>query len=229
MKLFFAELLRLMKKPAFFLAAFLTLGALWIGIGTDTQWLIQGAMTESQFVLAQAFSSKANALSLPLLSALPSAAAVWKELSGGSVRNVLFRSGKTTYFFSRCTVLPLSALSAQLLGILLFLVLVGALTGDFRFPASLILPRLLMTMTFALSGGIGAVIARDSACAYVIPVTLCFSLTILKARFFFNIQALDPLVLLTGAAGTLPILLGLLFLFFFGFLFILMREVRNYV
>ena len=229
MKLFFAEFLRLMKKPAFLLAVFFTAGALWIGIGTDAQWLIQGAFTESLPVLDLTFKSKANALSLPLLSALPSAAAVWKEFSSGSVRNVLFRSGKTKYYFSRCAVLPLSALSAQLLGILLFLVLVGALTGDFRFPASLILPRLLMTMTFALSGGIGAVIARDSACAYVIPVTLCFSLTILKARFFFNIQALDPLVLLSGAAGTLPILLGLLFLFFFGFLFILMREVRNYV
>ena len=229
MKVFLAEFLRLIRKPIFFCSAVLTAGALWIGMGTDARWLLSGSFSESQWLLDTTFKARANVLSLPLLSALPSAASVWQELSGGSVKNVLFRSGRREYLCSRTAVLPIVSFLSQLLGILLFLILVGALTRDSQFPLRLILPRLVLTMIFALSGGIGAVLAQDSACAYVIPVTLCFTLTMLKSRFLFNMKVLDPVALLSGEAGTLPGLLFLLLLFFFGFFLLLRKEIKRHV
>ena len=229
MKTFSAELLRLIRMPVFYITAVMTLLLLLFGIERGAFDLFQGYYSESRFILEQAFLSKANMISLPLLSALPSAASCQKEISQGVLRSVLFRTRKRTYLLSRCLTVSSAALLAQMLGILLFWALTAILTRDLYLPLGLILSRLCLTAIFSMVGAIGALLAQDSACAYVAPVTLCFSLSMLKSRFFTETDLMDPLYLMSAGKQAFPVLALSLIAAFTMFYLLLKKEVSEHV
>ena len=208
----------------FFLSAALTVCALWAGLGPESYWLLRGGRQEISWLMEKALAANANALSLPLLSVLPAGAQARKELSGGAVRNILFRCGTGKYLASRTVSLMLSAVLTQCLGVAGFAALLRIFT-DGSFSAGLIAPRLLSAIIFALTGSAGALVTRDAACGYVIPAAVCFSLSMLRSRFWTGAAWLDPVRWLAGGGGMVLFLTVLLAVLAGGYLLLLYWEV----
>ena len=168
-------------------------------------------------------------LSLPLLSALPASSAVQKELSNGYVRPVVFRIGMKRYLLSRLFSLLISSMLAQLAAVLLFIPFskIRFLMVDFSFMK--VLARMLTAGVFALLGSMGAVLTHDTACAYVMPMVLCFSLSLIRSRFLPEKQFLDPVRWLSGEGFSVLIPGSLFVLSCFVFLFYITKKVKQYV
>ena len=147
-------------------------------------------------------------LSLPLLSALPAASFFQKELASKSFRPVLFRCGLKNYLYSRVIGLLFITLLSMGCGMGLFLLLYRIFVMPFPvFTFQEILARLIAALFFALTGSTAAVLLSDSIFAYVFPVALCFSLSMLHNRFFYETDWIDPAWWLSGESRALIFLL----------------------
>ncbi len=221
------EMRRILRTRAFWAAALLTVFVLWAELGSEIYWLLHGATLSYGTLLQKALTGEGNLLALPLLAALPAAAAARRELSGGAVPAILFRCGRKKYLVSRFFSVVLGALLSQTAGILLFAGVLAVFLSPEPFPAALLFARLLIAAVFALTGSIAALLTRDAVCACVVPSALCFSLSMLRERFFTEAAYLDPLCWLDGGSFLFPAAL----LFFLSVLFFvsLSREVRRYV
>ncbi len=229
MTAFIIEVFRILKSKWFWLSATITVVTLWAGIGPDSYWLLQGAEMESAWLFQNAFTSSMNAIALPLLAALPGAALVQKEIRSGSVRSILFRVGMRRYLFSRVFSLLLVSVLSQLLGTLCFIIIIGIQTVDFAFPAACLWARLLSATIFAVVGSFGALLTKDTTCAYAIPIALCFALSMLRSRFMVEAAFLDPMCWLTGTPDKLLFMGVTLILLLTGYTLFLCREVKRNV
>ena len=129
---------------------------------------------------------------------------------------------------SRVLSLLIVAGLAQFIGLLGFALLVS-LSGQFIFPLPLVASRMLCAMGLALVGSAGALLVRDTVCAYVMPVVLCFSMSMLQARFWLEAKYLDLLVWLSGDPVEIGVLAGLVLVLSLGYGAYLYREVRRNV
>lgn len=217
------------RNKWFFISALLTTAALWMGMGSESSFIINGAQPDSHRLIELSFTANLNLISLPFLSALPVSSSPRKELACGAARNILFRCGMQHYLFSRTAVLIVISTLTQFTGIMAFVSLLGAITGKMAFPVKLTLARLICSALFSLMGSFGAMLTRDSACAYVIPVAVCFSLSMLQSRFLIEAEYLDPLCWLSGSQ-TMLFLLSILFTAALcGYTAYLYREVKKNV
>lgn len=228
MKALGTEILARCKNPWFLISVFLTVGSLWTGLGTGSYDLLHGTGVDGGALMEEACTASLNLLCLPLLAALPASSAARKELASGAFRNVLFRCGTRRYLMSRVLSLLIVAGLAQFIGLLGFALLVS-LSGQFIFPLSLVASRMLCAMGLALVGSAGALLVRDTVCAYVMPVVLCFSMSMLQARFWLEAKYLDLLVWLSGDPVEIGVLAGLVLVLSLGYGAYLYREVRRNV
>ena len=229
MTAFILEVFRILKSKWFWLSASITVVTLWAGIGPDSYWLLQGAEMESAWLFQNAFTSSMNAIALPLLAALPGAALARKELSSGSVRSVLFRIGTRKYLFSRVASLLLSSVAAQLIGAGCFIMILGFLATDFSFPITYLTARLICTEVFSVVGSFGALLTKDTTCAYAVPIASCFALSMLRSRFMIEAEYVDPLCWLSGTPDKLLFMGVTLVLLLIGYTLFLRREVKRHV
>ena len=118
----------------------------------------------------------------------------------------------------------LSTVLSQCLGVAGFAALLRIFT-DGSFSAGLIAPRLLSAIIVALTGSAGALVTRDAACGYVIPAAVCFSLSMLRSRFWTGAAWLDPVRWLAGGGGMVLFLTVLLAVLAGGYLLLLYWEV----
>lgn len=223
------ELGRQFRSRWFWISAVLTICALWAGLGTESWWLLHGAEMEAFGLLENTLTGSSNSLALPLLSALPCAAAARREINSGAVRHILFRCGLRAYLCSRTAVLLLVSVSAQAAGTAAFILLINVLAVTPAFPVHLFCARMLCTAVFALLGSLGALVTKDTTCAYAVPAAICFALSMLRSRFMAEAAFLDPLCWLTGNAALLPGLCGLLFVLTVVYISFLCREVKRNV
>ena len=229
MTAFIIEVFRILKSKWFWLSAAITVVTLWAGIGPDSYWLLQGAEMESTWLFQNAFTSSMNAIVLPLLAALPGAALAYKEIRSGSVRSVLFRVGMRRYLFSRIFSLLFASVLSQLLGALCFIIIIGILSVDLAFPMTYLLARLLSAAIFAVVGSFGALLTKDTTCAYAVPIASCFALSMLRSRFMIEAEFIDPLCWLSGAPEKLLFMGVTLVLLLNGYTLFLRREVKRHV
>ena len=223
----FAECRRLLRGKMFWAAVLLTVFALWTELGSEIYWLLHGAQLSFAGLAEKALTGEGSLLSLPLLAALPSAALARQELSGGAVSAILFRCGRAKYLISRFFSVLFGALFSQAVGILLFMSILTALLSPEPFSAALLGARMLSSAIFALAGGFAALLTKDAVSACAVPVVLCFSCSMLQARFWTEAVFLDPLSWLKGESFLFPT--ALLISFSLLYLACLSREVKRYV
>jgi len=230
MRAILADLRFSIRNKWFGITILATIVCLWLDLGTDTYWLLHGGAMNITDLLIKALEGRGSALSLPLLSALPCAGNALRELSSGATRPAVFRSGRTAYIVGKVTAVLFVSILAQAVGVILFcvLLLVFCPLETFAFPVAMIKAWLLSTTIFAFIGGIGALIAKDTVCAYVIPTAMCFALTMLASRFFTDVKYLSPLSWLSGE-GAIPLLCMLLAGITALYIAVLSIEVRRYV
>ena len=223
------EVFRILKGKWFWLSALFTVVTLWAGIGPDSYWLLQGSQMESAWLFQNAFTSSVNAISLPLLAALPGAALTRKELGSGSLRGILFRINMRKYLFSRVISLLFSSMAAQCIGAGGFILAISFLAAEFYFPLNFLIARVICAAVFAVVGSFGALLTRDTTCAYAVPIALCFALTMLRARFMIDAEFIDLLCWLSGAPDKLLFMGAVLVLLITGYIIFLYQEVRRNV
>ncbi|MBR0086231.1 MAG: hypothetical protein IJL98_00645 [Lachnospiraceae bacterium] len=188
MNAFFAEILMNLKSRWFWFTVFMTVLVLFLSHDRSSMNL--------------------TLLSLPLLSALPAASFFHKELASKSFRPVLFRCGLNNFLFSRVAGLLFITLMSMGCGMGLFLLLFRIFVMPFPvFTIKELLARLISSLFFALTGSTAAVLLSDSIFAYVFPVALCFSLSMLHNRFFYETDWIDPAWWLSGESQALIFLL----------------------
>lgn len=230
MKAVFLQNARVFKDKWVYVAALLTAVLLWADLGADASFLLYGSDIDTTGLITKAFTGKGNILSLPLLAALPFAANSYTEMRSGFTRLSIFRCGKKSYFLYKAIALVCATVFSQMLGIMVFCVIVGVLSQSFCFVSvSMLLQRLLTACIFALIGNVGAIVTKDTVSAYVLPVVTGFSLSMLRTRFFLDVIYLDPTNWLSPESGMLPFLI----LLFIGMILIstsvTMHGVKRYV
>jgi hypothetical protein len=223
-----------LRRPLLAVTAALTFWALWMDLGTTGSLLLSGdpGLTfDFQSTLALALAGPGNALSLPLLAALPAAAEALDELSCGAARMAVFRCGRPRYMFGQLIACLFLALLGQALGLILLSAALAALTvqGAEPFPWGPIAARMLAAGCFALIGGSGALLTGDSVNAYAVPTALSFTLVTLSDRFLPGVSYVHPLSWLAGGKVALVLLLFLLGAISGMYLTLLSREVKRYV
>lgn len=229
MALFKAELYRCAKNKWFYIAALLTVFALFLELGEEIYWLAHGSQMEISYLFERALTGRGNALSLPLLAALPCSAAAWREISGGAARNTLFRCGMRAYLASRATTLVLCSVASQIVGMGIFSAILSVITGGAALPVNLLVARLLSAAVFALIGSIGAFLSRDATSAYIMPVVMCFALSMIRKRFMVGAIFIDPFCWLQGGKNMLVFLGFLLISLLLIDVLLLYREVKRSV
>ncbi len=223
----FAEIRRILRSKTFWAAALLTVLTLWAELGSEIYRLLHGDPLSFAELAEKALTGEGNLLSLPLLAALPSAAAARQELGGGALPTILFRCGRKDYLISRFFSVLFGAIFSQTAGVLLFAAVLAAFLSPETLSAAMLFARLLSSAVFALTGSIAALTAKDAVCAYAVPAALCFSLFMLRARFFTESVFLDPLNWLEGESFLFS---AVLLLFLSALFFVcLSREVRRHV
>ena len=199
-------------------------------MGPDSYWLLHGADMDAGWLLETTFTSSANALALPILAALPGAAQARKEISSGAVRGILFRCGMPSYILIRVMNLLLVTVIAQGLGLALFLAVVVLCAETVTISLiSFVIARLLTTMVFAILGSLGALVTRDTICAYAVPVAIGYAANMLRTRFWVSAEWLDSLCWLTGSGPMLRVIGVVLLIAIVGYAVILRREVKRHV
>lgn len=229
MKILWQEFKRNFINRWFYITILLTVAALWLGLGTESYWLLHGAEMDLGWLLDTTFTSSSHALSLPILASLPGAAAVWKEINSGTVRNILFRIGMRWYILTRVMNLLVITVLAQCVGSFFFLLLIGLCTGGWVIPFHYISARLLSTVFFALLGSLGALLTKDTTCSYAVPVAIGFALSMLCSRFLPEAEWLDPVCWLYGDPSMMGMLLLVLFIITLIYMMILKQEVKQHV
>lgn len=227
MKALWTEIWIRCKGPWFWVSSLLTVATLWLGLGAEGDHLLQGMEAEGAWLMELAYTASLNLIALPLLATLPAASAARRELASGSLRTILFRCGMSRYLMSRAVSLIVVSVLSQLAGMMGFSILLAGLTGQFSFSADLVMVRLACTTWFALIGSMGALLMRDAVCAYVTPMVLCFSMSMLRSRFWIEAEYLDPAYWLSGQSDlALCVVVGLTLC---GYIVYLYREVRRNV
>ena len=230
-----SDIRNILRKGWFYITIFAVMVCLWLDLGTDSYWILQGDGTEPMHLLTKSLTSPGSVLSLPLLASLPSAAHAMQELLTGVARMSIFRCGYRNYILAKLLTVLLMATLAQIAGILLFITLLVVVASpspaNTPFPIYMLLARILSTTLFASIGGIAALLSKDTVSAYAVPTALSFALTMLVSRFFVEpkYQYLDPRTWLTGDKGSI-LLLGILLLFTsILYLLVLRKEINNHV
>ena len=203
-----------------------TIGCLWLDLGSDAYWLLQGSDADSMELLTKALSGPGSNLSLPLLAALPCAARAHLEFSCGAWRMVVFRCGHGRYIAAKLLSVLLTASLSQALGILTLTILLVYLcpTAYTDFPISMLAARVLTAMVFSAVGGASALFMKDTVCAYAVPTALSFSLGMLASRFLPSLPLLNPATWLLGSSRALLLLVILMMASAALYVFVLWKE-----
>ena len=227
MKALWTEIWIRCKGPWFWLSSLLTIATLWLGLGAEGDYLLEGMEAEGAWLTELAYTASLNLIALPLFATLPAASASRRELANGSLRAILFRCGMPRYLMSRAVSLIVVSVLSQLVGMMGFAIRLAGFTGQFSFSVDLVMARLVCTTWFALIGSMGALLMRDTVCAYVTPIVLCFSMSMLRSRFWIEAEYLDPAYWLSGQSYLALCVVVLLTLC--GYIAYLYREVRRNV
>lgn len=229
MKALWIEIVEKTKSKWFLVSAVLTSLTLWLGMGAESSRLLHGVQYDSHWLIEISFTAKLQLIALPLLSTLPASATARREIACGVVRNILFRCGMKEYVFSRTATLVIMSILPQFVGITGFIALLYIFTDRASISVTLIVARILCAALFAIVGSFGALVTKDSVCAYVLPVVICFSLSMLRSRFLIEAEFLDPLCWLSGSCDMLTMLLVLLGVMLCGYIVFIYYEVRRSV
>lgn len=227
MKALWTEIWIRCKGPWFWLSSLLTIATLWLGLGAEGDYLLEGMEAEGTWLMELACTASLNLIALPLLATLPASSSVRREVANGSLRTILFRCGMMRYLMSRTVSLIVVSILSQLIGMMGFTMLLAGMTGQFVVLANLMTARLVCTTWFALIGSAGALLMRDTVCAYVTPMVLCFSMSMLRSRFWIEAEYLDPAYWLSGQSYLALCVVVLLTVC--GYVAYLYREVRRHV
>ncbi len=228
------EILRVLKGRWFLISILGTALFLWTGIGSESYFVLNDSehMFNVSVILRRALVSESSMLSLPALAALPAAASALLELRCGAARNAVFRAGRKSYLFGKLLSLLVSALLAQLAGIVLFTLILFSAGGAFAASdvSALwepIAARLAVSGAYACMGAIFALASGTSAAAYVAPMAVCYALIMISARFLIDVPYINPTDWLIGDSAFLvsSILCAVCAVMF---LLVLKREMRKF-
>lgn len=201
------ECRRVLKNRWVYLAAAVTVGILWFEVSGELDILRFGEEEAKRELLKTVLCAQENLLFLPLLCCLPGASGIYQELRTGAARYKIFRCGYRAYVTKKLLALLLSAVLSQWLGAALFqgtFSLAGGLW--IPIPGHVLLRRMIAAGIFAMAGNVGALLTKDTVSAYVFPVVLAFSLSMLQTRFFFSLPCINPAVWISGEGQSLSFL-----------------------
>lgn len=188
----------------------LTVGILWFEISSEVDILWFGEPERKRELLESALQGEGNLLFLPLLSCLPGSAGIYQELHTGAARYRIFRCGYRSYWVGKLTGILLSAILSQWMGVLVFQGILSWRGGLWiPVPNILLVQRLAAAGIFSMLGNVGALLIKDTVSAYIFPVVLAFSLSMLQARFFFALSWMNPAMWISGEGQVLPFLAAL--------------------
>ena len=200
------------KNIWFTLSILVLVISLWLDIGTEAYWLLHQEVVDPIELFSKALLGNGSVISLPLLASLPCAASAWQELNAGAARLAVFRCGRVSYITGKLIAVLFMAALAQVIGLMFFLGMLLMICPSVHapFPILALLARLLTAMFFSAVGGAGALVAKDAVSAYVIPIALCFALSMISSRFLISVRLANPLNWLKGDPQAIGLLILLI-------------------
>lgn len=207
MKSILFDVRRAVVNRWFWIAVIGTIMSLWLSIGAETYSLrdmqISGCLPDWISMMQKALHNEFGGFTMPVLSALPFAAAALLEIRSGAARNFVFRTSRLNYICGKVVGCLFSGIMLQLfsIGFLYFFFNMVSIT---MFGTNIQLCSMHQvgssTLSHALSGGVWAclgscvaLLTDTSSAAYIGPLCICYALTMISSRFFPNVKMLNPL------------------------------------
>lgn len=214
------ELKRAILSPAFFIAV-IGMAAILVYCANETiaKMLAGEFLAEDVFISSLSLSSlrdEAAMFAIPIVAAIPFACGILDDISSHFIKELLTRTSKLNYTVAKIIAVLFSAGLAAVMSIFLFdvtIYIISALTVgspllNAEFCTGFLKQSGIYFIYFALWSVMGAVFGTltDSKCVvYSAPFIFYYILIIIKDRYLYNFDAIDPRMWCRGTRGVITI------------------------